>query len=242
MKKFFYSLFYVFVANFVSADDIQSFFDDANGDFYNGNCAAAIEKYEKMLQAGYVSSEIFFNLASAYFKNGNIGKSVLNFERAKFLSPRDQEIVSNISAVKINAGLNNEVSLVDQRAHELSFNEWVVLVSVLSISFMYLLFVPNLFLWNVSLRNGLWAIWCVVALVTFIGVKSTCKDFAKVIFIDTNAEIKVAPTSSGPVMQTIQAGECAYVRGVHGNLVLVESDTFSGWTLKSNVEYVARKY
>lgn len=241
MRKILSSVCVLLVNGFVSAENLQTEFDLANQDFYSKNYVSAIRKYESMLANGYVSSEIFSNLASAYFQNDEVGRSVLNFERAKFLSPRDKDVSANLNFVKKTAKLNSYESLASMRAHELSFNEWCIITSALGLAFVYLLFIPNLFFWNVSIRNGLWALWFVFKLVAVFGIKITSKDFDKVVFVALNSEIKVAPASSSPVMKAVNAGECAYVKDVHGDLVLVEAEGFSGWTLKNNVEYVVVK-
>jgi len=59
-----------------------------------------IEKNLQVLQAGYVSPELFFNLGNAYLRNGNLGKAVVAYRRAELLAPRDSDIRANLTIAR----------------------------------------------------------------------------------------------------------------------------------------------
>ena len=65
-----------------------------------GNYENGIDKALQVLQAGYVSSELFFNLGNAYLRSGNLGKAVVAYRRAEFLAPRDSDIRANLRVAR----------------------------------------------------------------------------------------------------------------------------------------------
>lgn len=56
----------------------------------------AIKDYQKIIEHGYGSGNLYYNLGNAYFKIGSLGQAVLNYERAKRLIPYDSDLRSNL--------------------------------------------------------------------------------------------------------------------------------------------------
>ena len=75
-----------------SAEDI---FRDACGLYEKGDYKAAIKEYNRILEAGYESGELYYNLGNSYFKDGRLGMAVLSYKRARNLMPRDGDLESN---------------------------------------------------------------------------------------------------------------------------------------------------
>ena len=72
--------------------------DDFRGacNFYEkGDYKAAIREYNKILDTGYESGELYYDLGNSYFKDGRLGMAVLSYERARNLMPRDGDLESN---------------------------------------------------------------------------------------------------------------------------------------------------
>jgi len=70
-------------------------FQETNALYQDGKYSEAAAAYEALLKSN-PSPEIYYNLANAYFKDKKIGLAILNYERAKKLTPRDQDIRSNL--------------------------------------------------------------------------------------------------------------------------------------------------
>jgi tetratricopeptide (TPR) repeat protein len=71
--------------------------------FYKGNMAyeqakydEAIVEYQKVLDKGYESGNLYYNLGNAYFKKGQLGKAILNYRRAQRLMPQDVDLRANL--------------------------------------------------------------------------------------------------------------------------------------------------
>lgn len=96
MKKF---LFWIASILFF----ITSAFADAETDFISANDLYAQQKYdeavrayEKILDEGFQSAELYFNLGNAYYQLNDIAPAILNYERAKLYSPSDEDILFNL--------------------------------------------------------------------------------------------------------------------------------------------------
>ncbi|MFH1121698.1 MAG: tetratricopeptide repeat protein [Bacteroidota bacterium] len=79
----------------VSAGE-QADIDKANKAYMAGFYENAITIYEKVINDGMVSPELYYNLGNAYFKTNNLPSSILNYERALKFAPGDEDIVYNL--------------------------------------------------------------------------------------------------------------------------------------------------
>ncbi len=81
-------------------EEYMRVFEEANTDYQEQEYDLAIEKYESIISAGKISSDLYYNLANAYYNNGNLSKSLLNYERAIKLKSGDQKIRQNIEIAR----------------------------------------------------------------------------------------------------------------------------------------------
>jgi tetratricopeptide (TPR) repeat protein len=66
-------------------------------DSYNaGEFEKAIEYYQRIIDNGKHSAELYFNMANAYYKRDEIGPSIYYYEKALLLKPNDPEILNNL--------------------------------------------------------------------------------------------------------------------------------------------------
>lgn len=82
----------------------QTTFYHANALYKDGQYAAAARDYEDLVQAGWVSGNVYFNLGNAYFKAGERGKAILNYERARRLLPADPDLAANLQYAQSQTG------------------------------------------------------------------------------------------------------------------------------------------
>ena len=75
-------------------------FLEANIYMENSRYSDAIEKYESILEGGYVSSNILYNLGNAYFRNDNIGQAVWAYLSSLNLDPRNSDTIYNLKVVR----------------------------------------------------------------------------------------------------------------------------------------------
>jgi tetratricopeptide (TPR) repeat protein len=85
----------------LSAGQLNSYFQQGNADFQNGQYQQAIDNYENAIKAKEESAALYYNLGNAYFKLDKIGRAILNYERAKRLDPRDPDIIYNLQIAQL---------------------------------------------------------------------------------------------------------------------------------------------
>ena len=89
------------VQNPVKADHNQHLYETANKLFEDKNYAEAIQKYQEIIENGYVSWQVYYNLGNAYYKTGQFGRSILNYERALKLNPKNEDLIFNLELVNL---------------------------------------------------------------------------------------------------------------------------------------------
>jgi tetratricopeptide (TPR) repeat protein len=95
-------LFFVFAATILQAKaiDPKNQINEAKEFYSKGEFQKAIDRYQSVLNAGYVSVEIYYNLGNSYFKIHNIKAAILNYEKAKLLDPSDSDIQYNLEMAR----------------------------------------------------------------------------------------------------------------------------------------------
>jgi len=70
--------------------------EKGNKEFKSGDYISAINTYQKVIESGYVSPELYYNTGNAYFKSNDMAHAILFYERAKRLKPSDEDISFNL--------------------------------------------------------------------------------------------------------------------------------------------------
>ena len=79
-----------------SPQEYNTIFFRGNNSYREKEYDAAIKDYERLVDAGLRSANIYYNLGNAYFKTGSKGKAILYYERALKMRPRDENILANL--------------------------------------------------------------------------------------------------------------------------------------------------
>ena len=86
-------------AGFSKPEDV---FIMANELYIDGRFEEAIGLYEKILDSGYHSAELYYNLGNASYRSNKIPDAILNYERALLLSPGDEDIRFNLELARMH--------------------------------------------------------------------------------------------------------------------------------------------
>jgi tetratricopeptide (TPR) repeat protein len=84
----------------VSADSLESIFDEANNAFWNGEYQLAVEKYTGLQDLGVVDSVLAYNLGTSYARLGQLGRAVQHYEQALRQDPSHTDTHHNLSAIR----------------------------------------------------------------------------------------------------------------------------------------------
>lgn len=78
----------------------EEIFQRGNQLYQDGAWTEAIEAYENVRAAGFVSADLHYNLGNAYFKSGELGRAILEWERALVLAPGDPDVTANLELAR----------------------------------------------------------------------------------------------------------------------------------------------
>jgi tetratricopeptide (TPR) repeat protein len=93
----------------VSAETSEGMARDALQAFERGEYQEAIQKWEELLELGYVNGNLYFNIANAYWRLGKPGQTYRYLIMAKRLDPRDAKTRANLSFVKDKLGFTQKI-------------------------------------------------------------------------------------------------------------------------------------
>jgi tetratricopeptide (TPR) repeat protein len=74
----------------------QIVFEKANQLYLNGEYSSAREEYQKIVNSGFESIELYYNLGNTFYKLGQIPSAILYYEKALLLNPKDVDIQFNL--------------------------------------------------------------------------------------------------------------------------------------------------
>ncbi len=132
-----------FFSFYIGMAQNTALFNRATEQYNKGEYSKAVESYERILENGEHSAELYFNLGNCHYKLNAIGPSIFYYEKALLLKPNDSEIMNNLSYAQ-----NMRLDAVEEmpkteiaQAYEslvnfLSFDQWSYLAVSLTILFV----------------------------------------------------------------------------------------------------------
>ena len=126
----------------------EALFDEANTLYNDGKYAESIDIYNRVLDSGKHSAELYFNLGNAHYKLNNIAPSIYFYEKALQLSPNEEDIKNNLAFAK-NMTIDDIdiipetgfAKLLNNLTHYLSYDGWAKAAVVFVFCFVILFLV-----------------------------------------------------------------------------------------------------
>ena len=153
-KKTIAALIIIFMmAGLIQADlgAAKSLFNQANQLYDQKKYEQAIDTYQKILDQGYESGNLYYNLGNAFYKTGQIGKAILYYEKARALLPDNENVAFNLrlARLKIQDKIDRPSEFIlfkwgREFIDNLSANSWALVLSIslflvsLSFAILYL--------------------------------------------------------------------------------------------------------
>jgi tetratricopeptide (TPR) repeat protein len=204
---------------------------NGNNAYDSANYKEAIEHYSIVVDSGYASSQLYYNIGNAYFKLNDMPSAILFYEKAKKLSPKDDDILFNLSIA--NSRIVDRIDAIPELFYVKWWNSFTQLFSPrtwLSISialffFIFLFAIIFIISRNISIRRiTLWAGLAVVVLtiISFSISYQTYYQFTNkeeaIIFIPT-LTVKSSPNPNSVDLFVIHEGTKVSI-----------SDAVEGWS------------
>lgn len=77
-------------------EEARQTFREGNEAYRRQDYRAAIEQYDRVLDGGFESPDLWLNLGNAYYRRGDVGRAVYHFERGRRLDPTDPDLSANL--------------------------------------------------------------------------------------------------------------------------------------------------
>jgi tetratricopeptide (TPR) repeat protein len=100
MSRFFIILFGLITV--CPAAPVDLWFEQANRFYEQSAFDSAAVYYEKVVESGMNSAELFYNLGNAEYRLNHLGPAVLYYEKAFKLAPDDPDIQNNLKFANLN--------------------------------------------------------------------------------------------------------------------------------------------
>lgn len=229
-------------------NEINSLFEKGNEAYVSGNFEEAISLYNKIIDEGFESSELYYNIGNAYFKSGKLGFAVLNYERGLKLSPNDEDLIHNIQFV--NSKLLDKIESVpllfifewwNSFVKLFPINSWIVLSLIIYIT---LLTIIILFLYGRSIRlqklsfaGGLFLFFLLI--VFSFSTYSSIKKFNSTnegIILSQQVNVKFSPDEKSTDSFILHEGAKIFIQDEFENWIKVKiADGKVGWIKQNQI-------
>lgn len=216
-------------------------FDNANQFYDEGKFAEAKQGYERLVESGGGSANVFYDLGNAEFRLDSTGRAILNYERALALNPHHPEAQANLKLLRERSGAKLlPLSRSRRIAINLAPQAWSVMAAVSG----WLVLFGVVFLCT-NRRGGNFAVGAlsllsaVVCAAALVAIWSVAKDQTLGIITAPQTEARLAPAESAGVAELLPAGSQVRVLSERGAWVYCEMPNASrGWVSNEAVERV----
>lgn len=251
MKKSLIIILSLVVSLVSNAQQTDTLFKSANNDFTEGKFQESINKYEKIIEQGYESSELYFNLGNAYYKQNVIAKAILNYERALQLDPNNQDVKYNLELTNRLVVDQIEVlpvffltSWIHGVKNIFSSDNWAI-ISIISFVIALIFIAIYLFTRSISMKKLSFWISFFVFIISVISFIFSYQQKQKIvanhtgIIMSPSVTVKSSPDASGTDLFVIHEGTKVWIedRIADWNEIKL-SDGSKGWLKSEDFEVI----
>ena len=239
MKKSTILLIFLFYYSFNSfCNDLK----DAEKAYDSKNFKISIQHYQKLINEGYKSYQLYFNLGNSYYRNNELGKAIYYYELASKSNPADDDIKINLAIAtsktidKVNSKENFFITAIKTNIL-LSFSTFtwsiftISFISLASILFFIFINSNNILIKRISFIGTCFC-FILFTLSYFLGYTSLKSKSENKFAIITSKEIKILnePTISGISKFNLHEGTKIRIVENKGEWILIKLDNGNeGW-------------
>jgi len=216
-------------------------FEAANRAYDDGKFAEAKAGYEKLVEAGEWSANLFYNLGNADHRLGATGRAMLDYERALALDPAHPEALANLALLRKQSGAKQRAAVWQDRVFVgQSRDVWTVVAAVsgwCAIFGLVLVFTSRR-----AEKAGLWV--ATLAGLLLCGYAASGlwwrgQDRNLGVVVARQTESRLAPADSAALAEALPAGSRVRVLSERGEWIYCAlPGAGRGWIPRSAVERV----
>ena len=207
-----------------------------------------IHHYQKLINEGYKSYQLYFNLGNSYYRNNELGKAIYYYELASKSNPADDDIKINLAIAtsktidKVNSKENFFITAIKTNIL-LSFSTFtwsiftISFISLASILFFIFINSNNILIKRISFIGTCFC-FILFTLSYFLGYTSLKSKSENKFAIITSKEIKILnePTISGISKFNLHEGTKIRIVENKGEWILIKLDNGNeGWIKTTDV-------
>ena len=235
--------------SFATFSQNVNLFEEGKEHYRNGKYQQAIDSWNKIIENGQTSPELYFNLGNAQYKLNQIGPSIYYYEKALQLSPNDADIKNNLAFAE-NARIDSieplPKTVFSKWYHGISsiftFEGWAVLAVVFSVFFVAL-FLFYYFAFAERRKRLLFvsAMFSGILLIASLTMAFfTYSDYSKnqpAIIFASEIEVKTEPSMGSNAAFTLHEGTKVQILAQDGNWFRIAlADGKDGWIPASDLK------
>ena len=222
--------------------------DQANQQFKTGDYAGAVISYENILAAEGPRANVFYNLGNSYQQLKQYGPAILAYERARLLTPRDPDLLANLTLARKASASFEELGRypqVDAVFHYFSLNEWSWLVVGASLVLGCLALLSGLVrLVKGGVRQFVGVFACCAGLVIVAGASALYlrrSEVSRGIILSQNAEVRLSPFEKAEVIGKLGPGCIVHLGKQIGDFYDLEvpGANLRGWMASRDVNAIS---
>ena len=242
-------LLFLFIANSLSGQNIDSLFNSANTLYKEGNFDAAIQKYKAIESKKLVSVELYYNLANAYYKSNKVGPSIYYYEKALKIDPLNEDVKNNLIFAKRLAidTIEELPTTIFQKINtnyfqKLSYNQWAIVAVMFSFlaSFLFLFYYFSVTpakkrtYFITSIIGFILLVFCLF--ITYNQYSFSKNNKEAVVFAD-KTKVRNAPTLNSEEVFTLHEGTKVFVLDTIDNWKKIKlADGKIGWIIADEIK------
>jgi tetratricopeptide (TPR) repeat protein len=242
------TLIFVFVLGMINSSFSNDLLQKAEKAYDNKNYKEAIACYQKLINDGNKSYELYFNLGNSYYRNKELGYAIYYYELARKLNPNDQDVQINLGIAaaktidKIDAKENFFINAVKSNVvNVVSTDSWawfsILLAFVTCILFFVFIHSQIMILKRISfLFSIIGAITLVVVYLFGNSALNSKKENKFAIILLKEVKITNEPNAGATMKFALHEGTKVRIVEANSDWVLIKLDNGNeGWVKQTEV-------
>lgn len=199
-------------------------FQAANAAYAEGRYSDARDAYQKLVESGNYSANLFYNLGNAWYRLDQPGRAVLAFQRTLVLSPGHSDALANLQLIRQTTGARAPAEPAWTNYYPiLGAGAWVWIATLAAWA---LVFAVTARLFGLVRPRLAWSVAAAALLLGLGAIPMLLREQANAnaaVVVSAETIARYAPTSSGGTAERLPAGSVVRLLAERGDWSYAES-------------------